>query len=143
MTEDSTQDFSTQDFMHLKILLPFQVFLEKRDISRIVAETSAGSFGLLPHRLDFVAALEPGIFVYENEGEGEVYLAVDEGIMIKTGMDVLVSVRNAIRGRELGQLREAVEKEFLTVDEREKNMRSVMAKLESGIIRRFVEFYHD
>jgi F-type H+-transporting ATPase subunit epsilon len=143
MTEDSTQDFSTQDFMHLKNLLPFQVFLEKKDISRIVAETSAGSIGLLPHRLDFVAVLEPGIFVYENEGEGEVYLAVDEGIMIKTGMDVLVSVRNAIRGKELSQLREAVEKEFLTVDEREKNMHSVMAKLESGIIRRFVEFYHD
>jgi len=143
MTEDNTQDFSTQDFMHLKILLPFQVFLEKKDISRIVAETSAGSLGLLPHRLDLVAALKPGIFVYENEAEGEVYLAVDEGIMIKTGMDVLVSVRNAIRGKELSQLREAVEKEFLTVDEREKNMRSVMAKLESGIIRRFVEFYHD
>ena len=109
MTEDSTQDFSTQVFMHLKILLPFQVFLEKKDISRIVAETSAGSLGLLPHRLDFVAVLEPGIFVYENESEGEVYLAVDEGIMTKTGMDVLVSVRNAIRGKELGQL---IELEF-------------------------------
>lgn len=133
----------TQELMHLKILLPFQVFLEKRDVSRIVADTSEGSFGLLPHRLDFVAVLEPGIFVYENEAEGKVYLAVDKGIMSKTGMDVLVSVRNAIRGNNLSQLQEAVEKEFLTLDKHEQSLRSVMTKLESGIIRRFVEFYHD
>lgn len=133
----------TQELMHLKILLPFQVFLEKRDVSRIVADTSEGSFGLLPHRLDFVAVLEPGVFVYENETEGEVYLAVDKGIISKTGMDVLVSVRNAIRGNNLSQLQEAVEKEFLTLDKHEQSLRSVMTKLESGIIRRFVEFYHD
>ena len=44
----------------LKVLLPFQVFAEKTGVSRIVAETREGSFGLLPHRLDCVAALAPG-----------------------------------------------------------------------------------
>jgi F-type H+-transporting ATPase subunit epsilon len=63
-------------------------------VSRIVAETREGSFGLLPHRLDCVAALAPGILIYETEAEGEVYLAVDEGVLVKTGLDVLVSVRN-------------------------------------------------
>ncbi|WP_269849307.1 hypothetical protein [Methanosarcina horonobensis] len=60
-----------------------------------------------------------GILTYETEAEGEVYIAVDEGILIKTGQDVLVSVRGAIFGTDLSQLREAVEKEFLTVDETE------------------------
>jgi hypothetical protein len=32
--------------MHLKVLLPFQVFAEKTEGSRIVAETREGSFGL-------------------------------------------------------------------------------------------------
>ena len=32
--------------MNLKILLPFQIFAEKTDVSRIVAETRAGSMGL-------------------------------------------------------------------------------------------------
>jgi F-type H+-transporting ATPase subunit epsilon len=41
-------------------------------------------------------------------------VAVDEGVLVKTGMDVLVSVRRAIGGTDLGQLHEAVEKEFLT-----------------------------
>lgn len=132
-----------QELMNLKILLPFQVFAEKKGVSRIIAETNNGSFGLLPHRLDCVAALVPGILIYENESEGEAYIAVDEGVLIKTGQDVLVSVRNAITGTDLRQLREAVEKEYLAMDEHEQNMRSVMAKLESGFIRRFVEFHHD
>lgn len=132
-----------QELMNLKILLPFQVFAEKKDVSRVIAETNNGSFGLLPHRLDCVAALVPGILIYENESEGEAYIAVDEGVLIKTGQNVLVSVRNAITGTDLRQLREAVEKEYLATDEHEQNMRSVMAKLESGFIRRFVEFHHD
>jgi alternate F1F0 ATPase F1 subunit epsilon len=79
--------------MNLKLLLPFQVFAEKTGVTRIVAETPDGSFGLLPHRLDCVAALAPGILIYETEAEGEVFVAVDEGVLVKTGPDVLVSVR--------------------------------------------------
>ena len=129
--------------IHLKVLLPFQVFAEKNGVTRIVAETMKGSFGLLPHRLDCVAALVPGILTYENETEGEVYVAVDEGVLVKTGMDVFVSVRNAIGGTDLGQLREAVDREFLNLNDREENVRSVMAKMESGFISRLAEFHHE
>lgn len=129
--------------MHLKILLPFMVFAEKTDVLRIVAESRAGSFGLLPRRLDCVASLAPGILVFETDAEGEVYVAIDEGIMVKTGINVLVSVRNAIGGTNLGQLREAVEQEFLNFDEQEKSVRSVLAKLESGFVRRLVTFHHE
>jgi F-type H+-transporting ATPase subunit epsilon len=129
--------------INLKVLLPFEVFAEKTGVSRIVAETRAGSFGLLPHRLDCVAALAPGILVYETEAEGEVYMAVDEGVLVKTGLDVLVSVRNAIGGTDLGELRDSVEREFLDLNEREQGVRSVMAKMESGFIRRMVGFHHE
>jgi F-type H+-transporting ATPase subunit epsilon len=129
--------------MHLKVLLPFQVYADKTGVSRIVAETQAGSFGLLPHRLDCVAALTPGILIYETEADGEVFVAVDEGVLVKTGPDVLVSVRRAIGGTDLGQLHTAVEKEFLTMDNREQNVRSVTAKLEIGLLRRFVRFQHE
>ena len=129
--------------MNLKVLLPFEVFAEKKEVSRIVAETSVGSFGLLPHRLDCVAALTPGILTYETEAEGEGFVAVDEGVLVKTGPDVLVSVRRAIGGTDLGQLRHSVEQEFLTVDEQEKSVRSTMAKLESGLLRRLVSLEHE
>jgi len=129
--------------MNLKVLLPFRIFAEKSGVSRIVAETPEGSFGLLPRRLDCVAALAPGILIFETEAEGEVYVAVDEGVLVKTGSDVLVSVRNAIGGTDRGQLREAVEREFLNLSEREQSVRSVMAKMESGFIRRLVEFHRE
>jgi F-type H+-transporting ATPase subunit epsilon len=53
--------------MNLRILLPFGVFAEKADVLRVVADTTDGSYGLLPHRLDCVAALVPGILTYEGE----------------------------------------------------------------------------
>jgi len=129
--------------MHLKVLLPFQVFVEKTDVRRIVAETREGSFGLLPHRLDCVAALVPGILIYQTESRGEVLVAVDEGVLVKTGMDVLVSVRRAIGGTDLGQLHAAVEKEFLTLDENERSVRTAVAKLETGFLRRFATLQHE
>lgn len=129
--------------MHLKVLLPFQVFAEKTEVSRIVAETREGSFGLLPQRLDCVAALSPGILTYETQSDGEVFLAVDEGVLVKAGRDVLVSVRRALGGTDLGQLREAVEREFLTLDEQEQNVRSMLAKMEGDLVRRIATLHSD
>ena len=129
--------------MKLKVLLPFEIFAEKTGVSRIVAETREGSFGLLPHRLDCVAALAPGILIYQLGAQAEVYMAVDEGVLVKTGMDVLVSVRNAIGGTDLGQLHAAVEREFLRLNERERSVRSVMAKMESDFISRLAEFHRE
>lgn len=129
--------------MHLKILLPFMVFAEKREVLRVVAVTDQGSFGLLPKRLDCVAALSAGILVYETTADGEVYIAVDEGVLVKTGNEVLVSVRNAIGGMSLDKLRAAVEAEFMQLDEQEQKVRSVLAKMESGFIRRLSEFHHE
>src|SRR5271165_2840054 len=111
--------------------------------SRIVAETREGSFGLLPHRLDCVAGLVPGILIYQTEAGGEVLVAVDEGVLVKTGADVLVSVRRAIAGTDLGQLHAAVAKEFLTLDENEQSVRSAVVKLETGFLRRFAILQHE
>ncbi len=129
--------------IHLKVLLPFEVYADKTGVSRIVAETSEGSFGLLPHRLDCVAALTPGILTYETANEGEVYMAVDEGVLVKSGPNVFVSVRRALGGADLAQLRDAVEREYLALDEEEQIVRSVMAKLESGFLRRFASLGHE
>ena len=129
--------------MHLKVLLPFQVFAEQAEVTRIVAETREGSFGLLPHRLDCVAALVPGILIYQTAAGGEVLVAVDEGVLVKTGADVLVSVRRAIGGTNLEQLHAAVEKEFLTLDENEQSVRTAVAKLETGFLRRFATLQHE
>jgi len=129
--------------MNLKILLPFEVFADKTDVSRIVAEAQGGSFGLLPHRRDCVAALAPGILIYETDRGGEVFVAVDEGVLVKTGDDVRVSVRRALGGVGLDQLREAVEREFLTLDDQQRKVRTVVAKMEGVLVQGLVRVRND
>ncbi len=129
--------------MQLKVLLPFRVFADKREVSRIVAETLEGSFGLLPHRLDCVAALSPGILTYQTRDDGEIFVAVDQGALIKIGDKVLVSVRRALSGTDLGQLRDAVQNEFLSLDEQAKRVRILMDKLESRFVSRFSRVGHE
>jgi F-type H+-transporting ATPase subunit epsilon len=127
--------------MQLKILVPSGVFAELDDVSSIVATSWAGSFALLPRRLDCVAALVPGIFSY-TAGATAVYLALDEGVLVKNGGQVLVSVRRAIAGSTLAELHTAVTREFLTLDAGERAARTAVAKMESGFIGRFAEFDH-
>lgn len=128
--------------MNLKILLPFAIFAERSAVSRIVAETLQGSMGILPRRLDCVAALVPGILLFEDEEHGETCVAVDEGVLVKKGREVVVSVRNAIGGDDLGLLREAIDREFRTLDAEEQSVRQVLAKMEGMFIRRFVRYRH-
>jgi F-type H+-transporting ATPase subunit epsilon len=129
--------------MTLRILLPQGAFCEKADVARIVAETQQGSFGILPHRQDCVAALQPGIFLHQTVGGTEVYTAIDEGILIKTGTEVTVSVRRAIGGSNLADLRAHVHQEFLTLSDEQQSMLTAMAKLEAGLLRRLKGVHHD
>jgi F-type H+-transporting ATPase subunit epsilon len=96
---------------------------------------------MLPHRLDCVAALAPGILTFETLSDGEVFIAVDEGVLVKTGLEVRVSVRRAMAGADLATLRDTVEREFLAQDEQARSLRKVMAKLETGFLARFAKLH--
>jgi F-type H+-transporting ATPase subunit epsilon len=129
--------------MNLRILLPFRIFSRNTGVSRIVAETSEGAVGLLPHRLDCVAALVPGILTYTTAADGTVYVAVDEGVLVKSGADVLVSVRRAVGGTDLAELHESVKREFLMVDAQDREVRAAIARMEGAFVGRFAEFQHE
>jgi F-type H+-transporting ATPase subunit epsilon len=129
--------------MNLRILLPFKIFASLENVSRIVAETLEGSFGLLPHRLDCVAALVPGILSYATPDGDTTYLAIDSGLLVKRGEDVSISVRHAIRGAGLSELHQAVLRDYLTLDAQEREMRSVVSTMESGLIGRIAELHHE
>lgn len=131
--------------MKLKVLLPMKVFIDQ-EVSKIIAEAENGSFCLLPHHIDFVAALVPGILSFEVKNQDsnmqndkeEKFLAVDEGILVKYGSEVMVSTRKAVQSKNLGRLKQTVEEEFRVLDEREKKTRSILAKLEADFARRFL-----
>lgn len=127
--------------MILRVLLPTEVLLEE-EVAKVTAEAENGWFCLLPRHLDFVTALVPGLLLFEGIDGGEVCLAVDEGILVKCGPEVLVSTRQAVRAPELGAARRAVLAQFRTLDEREKQARSAAAHLEADLARRFMELGH-
>lgn len=124
--------------MRLKILLPTEVLVDRK-VAKVIAEARNGSFGLLPHHIDFVAALVPGILLYTDTDGDERYLGIDHGILVKCGEEVLVSTRSAIPGDDLRTLRETVRERYLELDERERLARSAIARLEAGVVRRFIE----
>lgn len=123
--------------MRLKVLLPTKVLIDE-EVTKVVAEAEDGSFCILPRHIDFVAAMVPGIFSFTS-GEGEEFLAIDEGILVKCASTVTVSTRKAIRSRDLGMLKRTVREEFRTLDEREKKTRTILAKLEADFARSVFE----
>ena len=124
--------------MHLKVMTPTQIVVNQ-ETAKVIAEAENGSFGLLPRHIDFVAALVPGILSFFTLEGQENFVAVDEGILIKVGREVLVSTRNAVQSPELGKLRQTVAQEFQVKDERERKALAAGARLEADIVRKFMK----
>jgi F-type H+-transporting ATPase subunit epsilon len=124
--------------MKIKILLPAYVFLEQ-EVQKIVAEGRNGYFCLLPRHIDFVSALMPGILMLEDKADLVEYFAVSEGILVKIGPQVYISVHDAVKGESLTALKATVEEKFMTVSKREEASRNALGKLEADTIRRFME----
>lgn len=124
--------------MQLKILLPSEILLDM-PVGKIVAEAGNGWFAILPRHIDFVTALVPGVLIYTDLDGTEHFIGIDEGILVKCGPTVEISTRNAVQGADLQSLRRAVHAQFRELDEHERAARSVLARLEAGVVRRFVE----
>ena len=121
----------------LKILLPTKTFL-KREVKKVVAEAENGWFCLLPKHVDFTTSLTPGILMLTTPEGKDVFLAIDEGILVKYGEKVIISTRNAIEGEDLGELKDRVEEIFIRTDEREKDAQIALSKLEADFVRSFL-----
>ncbi len=124
--------------MILKVLLPTSILLDET-VTKVVAEGQDGAFCLLPKHVDFLSALVPGILTFFKDDQVEEYLAVGEGILVKTDSIIRVSTRHAVRGTDLGQLRKKVTEEFELLDDRERSARSAIAHLEADFARRFLQ----
>jgi len=123
--------------MKLRVLVPTHVAVDE-EVDKINAQAADGAFCLLPRHVDFVAALVPGLLSY-HIGERETFLAVNGGTLVKCGDEVLVSTPDAVPGRDLAELRRAIEETFANRGEREERARSALQKIEADFIRRFVE----
>lgn len=124
--------------MRLKLLLPSQILIDE-PVTKVIAQGRNGSFCLEPRHVDFVSALSPGILQFIDAEGREVFVAVDEGILVKCADEVLVSAYNAVKGEDLATLKDTVEHRFRQMDESERVARSALARLEAGVVRRFTQ----
>ncbi|GAB4347733.1 MAG: F0F1 ATP synthase subunit epsilon [Leptolyngbyaceae cyanobacterium] len=124
--------------MHLKVMQPTAVVIDQW-VTKVTAEGEGGSFCLLPQHVDWITALVPGILVFESEAGEEIFVAIDEGVLVKQGTEVWVSVRNAVRGINLETLQQTVQQQFRQLDEQEQRARSTLARLETSFVREFIE----
>jgi len=129
---------STPSEMRLKVVLPTKILIETAAI-KVIAEAENGIFCLLPRHIDFVATLIPSLLSFVSSQGQEQFLAIDQGILIKHGDEVIVATQNAVQGGDLGMLKKTVEQQFHLIDEREKTARSVLEKLEVNTIRHFIQ----
>jgi F-type H+-transporting ATPase subunit epsilon len=124
--------------MRLKVFLPSEILIDE-EVIKIVAEAQNGFFCLLPRHIDYLSTLVPGIFYYFSPDGSEKFLAVDQGILVKCGLEVLVSIRNAVQGPELGVLEKMIKEQFEVEEEREIATNLAFSKLEANFVRRFME----
>ncbi|MHC5728079.1 MAG: F0F1 ATP synthase subunit epsilon [Nostoc sp.] len=124
--------------MRLKVVLPTKILIETAAI-KVIAEAENGIFCLLPRHIDFVATLIPSLLSFVSPQGQEQFFAIDQGILIKHGDEVIVATQNAVQGGDLGMLKKTVEQQFHLIDEREKTARSVLENLEINTIRHFIE----
>lgn len=130
-----------KNHIHLKIMEPEQIIADEQ-VDKIIAEAVNGFFCLKPRHVDFASALKPGI-LYFYQGEKEKIMAVDRGILVKCGSEVLVSVLNAIAGDDLGKLREQVREEFSRIEKTEEEATNALRNLEVELIQHFVGLQKD
>ncbi|MDR3614383.1 MAG: F0F1 ATP synthase subunit epsilon [Candidatus Obscuribacterales bacterium] len=134
----------TEQLMTLKVLIPAGVFAQIENVAKVTLNTrDCGNICLLPHRLDCIAALSAGLLTYTEDGKSNTYLAIDDGVMVKTGLNVLVSVRNAFRGDDLKTLHKLIEQQFIDLSQEEQKYRLTSKKLESNLLSRLVELSHE
>ncbi len=124
--------------MKLKVLLPTHVAI-RRDVTKVIAEGKGGVFCLLPRHVDYTSSLAAGVLTFETPEGAEEYVAVNEGILVKAGNEVLVSTRDAIHSTDMKTLRKTVEERFRVVQDQERKVRTAVARLEANLIRRFLE----
>jgi F-type H+-transporting ATPase subunit epsilon len=71
------------------------------------------------------------------------YVALDEGVLVKAGADVRISVRRAVGGSDLEALKDTVQRSFAVTDQSQRDVRAALSKMEAGIVGQLSRWRHE
>lgn len=123
--------------MFLKVHTPFKILIKEK-VAKILVEGSDGFFGILPKHIDTTTKLVPSILTYED-AQGEGYMVVDEGILVKKGDGVQICTKDVWESRDLGKIHEVMRQKQTQMQEEEEQSALETTKLELGIVKRFYD----
>ena len=124
--------------MKLQVIVPTQTLIED-DATRVMAQGLDGAFTLAPRHIDCVSALAAGLLAWLTPEGKERFVAVDGGLLLKQGDQVRIVTPRAVPGADLGALRQMIDEEFRIMDEHERQSRTAASRLETHLVRRFME----
>jgi|SRR5690606_12732775 len=121
--------------MRLLLSIPTGVVLDT-PTAKVTGESDRGSFTLLPRHADGALLLRPGLLSYFDDEGGEVFVAVDEGVLVKAGRDVRIACRRAVVAGDLANAKSALAGHLEQQSEHDRKARAALMSLEAEVLRR-------
>ncbi len=123
--------------MRLKIIEPFKIILDE-EVASLSIEGGEGSFTVRERHIDLISEIVPCIVKY-SRGGNESYAAVNSGILLKEGENINISTKDCVLSDNLEELYDVVSDRYRASDEREKEIKTGLMKLEKRIMRGMLE----
>ncbi|HZW98540.1 MAG TPA: hypothetical protein VFF10_00635 [Trueperaceae bacterium] len=121
--------------MRLLLSVPTGVLVDSR-VTKVSAESDVGSFTMLPRHADGAVLLRPGLLSYVSEEGEEVFVAVDEGVLVKSDEDVRVACQRAVVAGGLESAVAALRDHLSYQNENERRAKTALLRLEAEVVRR-------
>jgi F-type H+-transporting ATPase subunit epsilon len=122
--------------MRLVITTPMAVVADLIDVVHVRAEDETGSFGILEHHDEFLAALAVSVISWRLASGQEGHCAVRGGVLsVAGGSEVAVATRQAVLGDDLSNLADKVVAELKRSAEQEEAAWTHSASLRLRVLR--------
>lgn len=127
--------------MRFKVATPEGILVDEA-VRKVTVDAQDGRYTFLPRHIDFTTAIDAGICAFVGMAGEEAFLAVDTGILVKQGENVLLAAQRAVRG-ELGTLADTIVREYSQMDDQERKTRTALARLETDFTKYLIGWSRD
>jgi F-type H+-transporting ATPase subunit epsilon len=129
---------SVKNILNLRIYTPQKLFLEEKIVKMHIFEKE-NNYTILPRHIDYLTSFNRSTADFEKLDGEKVYLWLNQGILVKCGREIQISVFSAINGgNSRPNLKKEIEnsqKHFKNLVESSKKFKTTLRNIESKITR--------
>jgi F-type H+-transporting ATPase subunit epsilon len=127
----------TGPVFHMKIITPLGVL--QREMQYIRLKDSTGYFGLMKSHADFLTVLVPSLGYYTDRDGGEVFLAVNGGVLSVRKGEAVLAAREVYESRDAEELSRIIEESVREKAVSEKTFEGMLKSLEKSFVQRSID----